>query len=804
MFCAVGMALLLFTGTVNMVGAGCRNYAWVDRNGKVPRTKAHDLLKCRRKSADVQPATGPAYGHFQIYYNKCGTGGCTGEQITRSDADHISHFVECAWALFIEPEMSSAAQVFHNPLDSMWLTYPNDPDTTTDDHIPVWINKGAGSGGGTGEPGLYFPATERVREPISHNAVHEFGHVLERTYSSYLTGGYLQFVNEGLPTFFESVLREYNSHRYVFPPFNKTLCRDRGNFVDLADTSLRNREYCEAANFWHFLGGFTLLNDPEYYDTADLVPACSTYLAHVVNPPDSGQMRRIPGRDVILEVLEQFETCFPLGNTTPACSHNGGYAAECAGPGFPDGCMPKVFVDSRDHGGTFDENKEKQMTGEVLMPRVLEKIDQAMTRFVGTGTNPRFTDGVPYRMFRQYLEYNFEQSAARQSFWYDAKGFRIRSFSAHYHEIDISKGSRTVYLKKGGDLPQWAYGVFYKGDLLSAVDGWGEDGTYRHVSAWKQLSSPTITIPARAGFDTAVIIVTVFQGTYDPDKHLDYTQSGGHYLLLTDKDRVLAGNYDGSGPLGNLALFSDHAAMWFFDMDRDGTFDKAIRSWGPRKKTEGGQPKRPRDIPVVGDFNRDGRDDIAVFSPADRELVYSTRTDRSDMYRIDLSKWFKAGDFPFAGDFDCDGYRDDVGVFRASNRAWYFDLDHDNSTDSTRQFGPWGLAGDIPVIGDFDKDGCFDDVAVFRPSTKRWYFNYSNLLPSGKYFDNVSDKNYRWAVSTDIPFAGDLGRPAEPSSQTDGIAADVGVFRPSTRTWIYDIEMKGLSTYRVQHDDAYE
>jgi hypothetical protein len=59
------------------------------------------------------------------------------------------------------------------------------------------------------------------------------------------------------------------------------------------------------------------------------------------------------------------------------------------------------------------------------------------------------------------------------------------------------------------------------------------------------------------------------------------------------------------------------------------------------------------------------------------------------------------GDVPVAGDFDRDGFNDDVAVFRPSNRRWYYDYNHDASTDDI--VGPWGVKGDRAVAGDFEK-----------------------------------------------------------------------------------------------------
>lgn len=53
-----------------------------------------------------------------------------------------------------------------------------------------------------------------------------------------------------------------------------------------------------------------------------------------------------------------------------------------------------------------------------------------------------------------------------------------------------------------------------------------------------------------------------------------------------------------------------------------------------------------------------------------------------------------AEDIPIAGDFDRDGHSDDVAVFRPSNHLWYYDYNHDGSTDE--RSGPWRIT--LPIL----------------------------------------------------------------------------------------------------------
>jgi hypothetical protein len=119
------------------------------------------------------------------------------------------------------------------------------------------------------------------------------------------------------------------------------------------------------------------------------------------------------------------------------------------------------------------------------------------------------------------------------------------------------------------------------------------------------------------------------------------------------------------------------------------------------------------DVPVPGDYDGDGRDNLAIWRPSEGKF-HINMPDNNHVY----PSWGVAGDVPVSGDFNRDG-RDDIGIWRPSEARFHLNI------NGALALYAYGAAGDVPVIGDWDGTGS-DNLAVFRPSEGRWHYQHDD------------------------------------------------------------------------------
>jgi uncharacterized protein YjlB len=209
------------------------------------------------------------------------------------------------------------------------------------------------------------------------------------------------------------------------------------------------------------------------------------------------------------------------------------------------------------------------------------------------------------------------------------------------------------------------------------------------------------------------------------------------------------GDFDGDGKT-DVAVYRPATGFWYILKSSTNFTSAGAYQWG-----------LGTDIPVPGDYDGDGKADVAVYRPATGDwhiLLSSTNFTSEAAYQCGVST-----DIPVPGDYDGDG-KTDVAVYRPTTGVWYILLSSTNFTSYAAY--QWGVSTDIPVPGDYDGDGK-NDVAVYRPATGGWF-----ILKSSTNFTTYNA--YSWGVSTDIPVPGDY--------DGDG-KTDVAVYRPATGVW---------------------
>lgn len=187
----------------------------------------------------------------------------------------------------------------------------------------------------------------------------------------------------------------------------------------------------------------------------------------------------------------------------------------------------------------------------------------------------------------------------------------------------------------------------------------------------------------------------------------------------------LAGDWDGNGR---------QDVGWF----KDGKISLRIRD---------GQVHRYRygtvgDIPIVGDFDGDGKDTISIVR--DREWHINNQLRSGAAAKVFIYGRTTQGDIPIVGDWNASG-SDGVGIVRGSE--WH--LRQSPSSGAAQIVFRYGrlYAGDVPVTGDWNGDGS-DEVGIVRDVD--WHLRFA--LASGP-----ADRVFRYGNASlgDRPVTGD-------------------------------------------------
>lgn len=204
-------------------------------------------------------------------------------------------------------------------------------------------------------------------------------------------------------------------------------------------------------------------------------------------------------------------------------------------------------------------------------------------------------------------------------------------------------------------------------------------------------------------------------------------------------DDFLSGDFDGDGK-DDIAIFRQGLEAKFYILNSS-NFTARVEQFG----TEGDYAG------VVDDYNGDGITDLAVyrpgFGPSDQSYWFYRTTPGGIVYYV---PWGAGSDYPAPGDFDGDGYADFTVQRPSGGTSVFWTLYNAEGSPATpTNVVTFGSSTDYNVIGDYDGDGK-DDHAIVRSTggTIQWW-----IRPSS---DPLNAVAYVWGVSaTDWPVPGD-------------------------------------------------
>lgn len=153
------------------------------------------------------------------------------------------------------------------------------------------------------------------------------------------------------------------------------------------------------------------------------------------------------------------------------------------------------------------------------------------------------------------------------------------------------------------------------------------------------------------------------------------------------------------------------------------------------------------DLPVVGDWDGDGKDTPGVYRPGTNTFLLTNSNANNSAPPVNISFPFGApGDLPVAGDWNADGITT-VGLYRPSTNTFFLANTFAPVVDIT--FG-LGAPGDLPVAGDWDSDGK-DTLGLYRSSTSTFFLDNS--------FTTNVDVTFNFGQFLDQPVAGVWNKP---------------------------------------------
>ncbi|WP_222853517.1 FG-GAP-like repeat-containing protein [Fodinicola acaciae] len=236
-------------------------------------------------------------------------------------------------------------------------------------------------------------------------------------------------------------------------------------------------------------------------------------------------------------------------------------------------------------------------------------------------------------------------------------------------------------------------------------------------------------------------------------------------------DLPLVGDFNGDGKDDVVSFTRGTDADVFVSLSDGSKFDASAVKWHDffAYGTE---------IPAVGDFNGDGKDDIVTFTRGSSADVYVALSDGTKFNGTSV-KWHDSfaynDEYPMVGDFNGDGKDDIVTFTRGTTGDVYVALSDGTkfNGNAIKWHDDFAYNDEIPAVGDFNGDGK-DDIATFTRGTTADV--YVALSDGSKFNGNGVKWHDHFAVGNETPAVGDVNGDGKADLVTFTGGADGSVY----------------------------
>lgn len=259
------------------------------------------------------------------------------------------------------------------------------------------------------------------------------------------------------------------------------------------------------------------------------------------------------------------------------------------------------------------------------------------------------------------------------------------------------------------------------------------------------------------------------------------TRTRWHQYFSAGNEIPLLGDVNGDGRDDLVTFTRGASAFVYVALSTGSAFGPAQQLWhtwfAPGNET-----------PAVGDFNGDGRADIATFTRGSSADVYVATSDGARFgAAVRWSDHFAAGSAaPMVGDFDCNGIDDIVSFERGDNGAVSVAIAAGGRFTAAQVWLRGFATGTaVPAVGDFNGDGCDEVVEFLRGTWPRVRVALSVAVPFPHHtrtFAAPTTWHSAFAAGVAVPGVGDFTGDGRDDivSFGRGYGADVHVAQATT------------------------